>query len=141
MKKPIQSRADLKSEIARLSAEKQVAEHKLNTMIREFSTSMKPMNLIKSAFGSMKNDPDMKSIIKTRGLEALVGFVVSQLVFKKSNPFVRTAATVMGTSFASGIFGDDAINYVDKLKQLYRKFRDRKGKKDSGSFNEDDIYS
>ena len=141
MTKNIQSRAELRSEIERLTTEKQISEEKLNSMIREFSQSMRPVNLLKNAFGSMKKDTELTRMMKTRGLEALVGFAVSQLVFKKSNPLIRTAATLMGTSFASGVFGDDALKYVDKLKHLYQKFKSKTSRKESGSFNEEDIYT
>ena len=141
MKKNIQSRAELKAEIEKLTAEKILAEERLNKKIRDFSVSMKPVNLLKSAFGSMKKDPELTGMIKTRGLEALSGFIISQLIFKNSNPLVRTAATLMGTSFASGVFGDDALKYIDKLKQLYRKFRSKSGNKSSEIFNEGDNYS
>ncbi len=141
MTKTIQSHADLRSEIERLTVERQIAEQRLNSKIRDFSTAMKPINLLKNAFGTVKNDSELSTMIKTRGIEALIGFVISQLVFKKSNTLVRTAATLMGTSFASGIFGGDALKYVDKLKQLFKKFKSKTEQKPQGSFNEEDTYS
>ena len=140
MKKIIRSRAELQAEIDKLTLEKQVSEQNLNRLVRDFSTAMKPLNLIKSAFGSVKSDKELSGRMKTRGLEALTGFVVSQLIFKNSNPLIKTAATLMGTSFASGVFGDDALKYVDKLKNLYQKFRSKNRDTSADSFNEDDIY-
>ena len=140
MKKNIQTRADLKAEIARLTVEKQVAEQNLNKMIREYSVAMKPSNLLKNALGSVKNDKELTGMLKTRGLEALLGFVVSQVLFKNSNPFVKTAATLMGTSFASGVFGEGAMKYIDKLKNLFQKFRTKSGESKEDSYSDEDIY-
>ena len=140
MKKNIQTRDDLKAEIARLTLEKEVAEQNLNRMVREYSVAMKPVNLLKNAFGSVKNDKELSGMLKTRGLEALMGFVVSQLVFKNSGTLVKTAATLMGTTFASGVFGDDAMKYVEKIKKLFGKFRSKGSDSNKDNFTEEDIY-
>lgn len=141
MKKDIHSRAQLHLEIERLSAEKKLKEQHLNQVIRDYSTSLKPINLIKNAFGSLKNDKDVKGMLKTKGLEAALGFFITQMAFKNSNPLVKTAATVLGTSFASGVFGDDSVKYIEKIKKLYQKFRAKTGRGAPGTFNEEDIYT
>ena len=141
MKKNIHSRVQLKAEIERLTLEKKVKEQHLNQTIRDYSTSLKPINLIKNAFGSLKNDTDVKGMLKTKGIEAAIGFFVTQMAFKNSNPIIRTAATSLGTSFASGVFGDDSVKYVEKFKKLFQKFRTKIGRGTPGSFNEEDIYT
>src|SRR4030095_13486887 len=113
MKKNINSRAQLLLEIERLGAEKKIKELHLNQVIRDYSTSLKPINLIKHAFGSLKNDDDVKGMLKTKGIEAALGFFITQMAFKNSNPLIKTAATILGTSFASGVFGDDSIKYIE----------------------------
>ncbi len=140
MKKNIHTLAELRVEIERLTIEKLEREHRLSGYIKDYANSLKPANLIKSAFGSITSDPSLKGMLKSKGVEAAMGFIVSQLIFKNSNPFVRTAATVLGTGFASNIFGQDGPNYLDKLKVLYKKFKNRKNAGPQNDFNERDIY-
>ena len=123
MKRNIHSLAQLKLEIDRLSSEKHFKEKQLNTYVRDFSQALKPANLVKNIFSSITGNSELKGMLKTKGTEAALGFVVTQLLFKNANPLVRTAATVLGTSFASTIFGDDSAKYVDKIKSLFKKFQ------------------
>lgn len=141
MKKNIDSLASLKLEIARLTVEQQMQEKLLGGYLKDYARSMSPANLVKNAFKSITGDPEIKSSFKTKGVEAAIGFVVTQLLFKNANPLVRTAASVLGTSFASGIFGDESTKYIDKIKNFYQRFR--KKKEDTGAplFGEEDNYS
>src|SRR6187402_2434274 len=111
MKANITSRSQLQLEIERLTSEKQVREKQLNLHLKEYAQSLKPINMLKSAFNSVKKDPDVKGMLKTKGVEAVITMLVTQLLFKNSNPIIRTAATLFGTSFATGVFGDDASKY------------------------------
>ena len=140
MKRNIHSLAQLKLEIDRLSSEKHFKEKQLNTYVKEYTQSLKPANLIRNAFTSITGDSELKGMLKTKGTEAAIGFVVTQLLFKNANPLVRTAATVLGTTFASSIFGEEGPKYVEKIKNLYQKFRSKKTDDNPDSFNEGDNY-
>ncbi len=140
MKKNIHSLSELRVEIERLTLDKLERERRLSGYIKEYANSMKPANLVKSAFSSISNDPSLKGMLKSKGAEAAMGFLVSQLIFKNSNPIVRTAATLLGTGFATNIFGQDGSQYVNKIKTLYKKFRSRKDDGSQNDFNEEDIY-
>lgn len=141
MKTKISSRDQLKIEIQRLTLEKQVKENQIKNHVKDYAQAMKPANLVKNAFSSLKGDDELKGMLKTKGIEAAIGFVVTQLVFKNSNPFVRTAATLLGTSFATGIFGEDSSKYIEKIKNIYHKFKAKHDKKGEGLFNEEDVYT
>lgn len=133
--------AQLKLEIDRLTSEKHLKEKQLNMYIKDFSQSLKPANLVRNIFSSITGNSELKGMLKTKGTEAALGFVVTQLLFKNANPLVRTAATVLGTSFATTIFGEDSSKYVEKIKTLFQKFRKKKEETDSEQFNEGDIYT
>jgi len=96
--------------------------------------------MLKSAFSSVKKDPDVKGMLKTKGVEAVITMLVTQLLFKNSNPIIRTAATLFGTSFATGVFGDDASKYINKVKTLFQKFKRKSDPKGDEFFDEEDIY-
>ncbi|MBL0340989.1 MAG: hypothetical protein IPP71_08715 [Bacteroidetes bacterium] len=140
MKKQITSLAELKFEIERLTAEKQLKEQALNNQVKELSNRLKPINLIKSTFASFKEDSVLKNQLATKGTEAALGFIVSNLIFKNSNPIVRTTATLIGTAFASKVFGEDSSIYIDKIKNLFEKFKKKTEKEADPSFFEGDIY-
>jgi hypothetical protein len=141
MNKNISSRAQLKLEIERLTAEKKLKEKQIGGLVKDYTTALKPVNLVKNAFSSITGDSELKGMLKTKGTEAAIGFVVTQLLFRNSNPLIRTAATVLGTTFASSIFGEDSAKYVEKIKNLIHKFRSKKGEIPSDTFNETDIYN
>jgi len=141
MSTSITSLAELKVEIDKLTVERKIKERNLNVHIKEFAISMRPANLIKNAFTSMSKDTELKSMLKTKGAEAAIGFVVTQLLFKNANPIIRTAATLFGTSFATTIFGDDSSKYIEKIKNIYQKFISRKEPVEDEQFNEGDNYT
>lgn len=141
MSKNIQSVADLKTQIALITEEKSKQELRLKNHVRDFTNSLKPANLIKNAFSSINSDPEIKSTLKIKGAEAAIAFIVTQLLFKNSNPIFRVAATVLGTSFAGKIFGADASKYIDRIKSVYNKFRNKNKEEGSDLFNEEDIYT
>ena len=141
MSRNIQNLAQLRLEIVRLTVEKQVHEKQISIYVKEYAQSLRPINLLKNAFNSVRGDEELKGAIKTKGLEAAIGFVVTQLLFKKASPFIRTAATILGTSFATNIFGDDSSKYIGKIKELIHKFRSKKEERQSERFNDEDIYA
>lgn len=141
MSKNIQSVADLKIQIALITEEKSKQELRLKNHVRDFTNSLKPANLIKNAFSTINSDPEIKSTLKIKGAEAAIAFIVTQLLFKNSNPIFRVAATVLGTSFAGKIFGADASKYIDRIKSVYSKFRNKNKEAGSDLFNEEDIYT
>lgn len=138
MKKQIRSLAELRLEIENLSVEKHLKERELNKQFKDWSQRMKPANLIKSAFSSLTGDSELKTQLASKGTEAALGFIVTNLLFKNSNPIVRTAATIVGTAFASKVFGEDSSVYIDKIKTLFEKFRK---KEDTIIFDEQDNYA
>ena len=138
MKKQISSLAELRLEIENLSVEKHLKERELNQQFQDWSQRMKPANLIKSAFSSLTGDSELKTQLASKGTEAALGFIVTNLLFKNSNPIVRTAATIVGTAFASKVFGEDSSVYIDKIKTLFEKFRK---KEDTIIFDEQDNYA
>ena len=138
MKKQISSLAELRLEIENLSVKKHMKERELNKQFKDWSQTMKPANLIKSAFSSLTGDSELKTQLASKGTEAALGFIVTNLLFKNSNPIVRTAATIVGTAFASKVFGEDSAVYIDKIKTLFEKF---KKKEDDIVFDEKDNYA
>ena len=131
---------ELKQEIQRLSAVKQLKEQQLRLKIKDASQQMKPINLIKSAFSSISGDKELKSELAIKGTEAALGFIVTNLLFKNSNPVVRTAATLLGTTFATKIFGEDSSKYIEKIKSIYEKFKKKHSDVSVDEFREEDIY-
>jgi|SRR5688572_23969422 len=141
MKVNISSRSQLKLEIERVTQEKLRQEQQINQHLRDYAQSLKPINMIKNAFSSVNKDQDLKGMFKKKGIEAAVALMVTQLLFKNSNPIIRTAATLFGTSFATGVFGDDASKYITKIKNLFQKFKRKSDQRDNEFFNEEDIYT
>lgn len=141
MKTKIHSLSELQAEIQRLKESKHLKEVKLRSDARHLSQQLKPINLIKNAFSSFSGDSELKSQVASKGIEASIGFLLTNLIFKNANPLIRTAAAVAGTAFASKIFGEDSPKYIDKIKQLIEKLKSKKGKEKNPAFNEEDIYN
>ena len=141
MHQNIQTLAQLRLEIDRLTIAKEIHEKQISIYVKEYAQSLRPINLLKNAFNSVKEDSELKNAMKTKGIEAAIGFVVTQLLFKNASPFIRTAATVLGTSFATNLFGDDASGFMEKIKNLVQKFRSKKGVEPSERFNDEDLYA
>ena len=140
MKTEIANIHQLREEIVRLSGEKLIKEEMLKNRIKGFSQQMKPVNLIKNAFNSITGDSELKSRLASKGTEAVLGFIVTNLIFKNSNPAIRTAATVLGTAFAGKVFGEDSSMYIEKIKGLFEKFKKKSSEVENKEFNEEDIY-
>lgn len=142
MKPAINSLETLRAEIIRLREEKKVRENQLRKSVQHLGNELKPANLIKSAFHSVSDDSELKSQLKSKGLEAALGFVVTNLLFKNANPVIRTAATVFGTTFASKLFGEESGKIIERVKSLYEKIRKQaEPSAKPGEFNEEDIYT
>jgi hypothetical protein len=99
MKTKIDSLATLQLEIERLKSLKAAKDIQLKQSFQHLSNELKPVNLIKSTFNSITKDRELKTQIQSKGLEAALGFVVTNLLFKNANPVIRTAATLFGTTF------------------------------------------
>jgi len=140
MKTKIANIHQLREEIVRLSGEKLIKEEMLKNRIKGFSQQMKPVNLIKNAFNSITGDSELKSRLASKGTEAVLGFIVTNLIFKNSNPAIPTAATVLGTAFAGKVFGEDSSMYIEKIKGLFEKFKKKSSEVENKEFNEEDIY-
>lgn len=142
MKRSIQNRADLHIEIARLKEEKVVRERMLKDNFRSLTDQLKPVNLIKSVFSSFSGDSELKSQLASKGTDAAIGFIISNLIFKNASPLIRTAASMLGSTVALKVFGEDSGHYVDKFKALFQKLRTfvKRDDKDSPTFDEKDIY-
>lgn len=142
MKRSIRNRADLQMEIARLTGEKNVREKMLKENFHSFTEQLKPVNLIKSAFRSFTGDSELKSQLASKGTDAAIGFIISNLIFKNANPLIRTAASMLGSTVALKVFGDDSGHYVEKFKALFQKLKTvaKKDDKESRAFDEEDIY-
>ncbi len=141
MNRNIQNLAELKVQIALLSKEKIIQEQLLKNKFRGLTNSLKPVNLIKNAFAGIAGDRGIRNSFKSKGAEAAIGFLVTQLLFKNTNPVFRLAATVVGTSFAGKIFGEDSPKYIEKIKTIFNRYRTKRNEPDSGLFNEEDIYT
>lgn len=137
----IHSITQLRSEKARLELEKSALEYRLKQHFITVKASVKPVNMIKSALGSLASDSEVTGAIKTKGAEAAIGLLMSQMVLKNTNPVIRAVVGVVGTTLAATLLGDNASHYVEKIKALYRKYKARHAKKERPDFNEDDIYT
>lgn len=142
MRRNIRNRADLQMEIARLTGEKNIREKMLKENFQSFVDQLKPVNLIKSAFHSFAGDSELKSQLASKGADAAIGFIISNLLFKNASPLIRTAASMLGSTVALKVFGDDSDHYVEKFKALFQKLKTvmKKDDKDSRAFDEEDIY-
>ena len=140
MIKNIESLSDLRLEIERISSKRDLHERQLSEQVKAYANSMRPANLIKNALTGMGQDKELTGMLKTKGVEAAIGLVITQLLFKNSNPLIKTAASLFGTSFATGVFGEDASQYVDKIKKIFQKFTAGKESPGNGVFRDEDIY-
>jgi len=140
MKTKIHSRTELRSEIERLKQLRLSKEIKIRTDFDNLAEQLKPANLVKSAFSSLAGDSELKNQVASKGTEAALGFLFTNLIFKNANPLIRTIAAVAGTAAASKIFGEDSSKYIEKIKNIYHKIRRKKSKDADFTFNERDIY-
>lgn len=141
MKTKIHTLEELQHEIERLKEIKSLKEAKLRSDVKHLTVQLKPVNLIKSAFSSLTGDTELKTQVASKGLEATLGFLFTNLIFKNSNPMIRTAAAVLGTAAASKIFGEDSPKYIEKIKLLIDKIKRKRSEAKDASFNEGDIYT
>jgi hypothetical protein len=137
----IHSINQLRTEKARLQLEKSAIEYRLKNHFKTVTTSVRPANLIKSALGSLASDSEVTGAIKTKGTEAAIGLIMSQLMLKNTNPVIRAVVGVVGSTLATTLLGGDASRYVEKVKSLYRKYKSRHSEKVTPEFDEDDIYT
>jgi len=142
MKYSIQNRTDLRREMARLTEERNIKEKMMKANFKGFADQFRPVNLVKSFFSSVTGDQDLKNQVTARGVEATLGFIISNLVFKNASPLIRTAASVLGSTAAVKFFGDDSGKYIEKIRSLYDKLKNiSSGKNETNDiFSEEDIY-
>jgi hypothetical protein len=118
MSKEISSLTELRREIALLEVKQTIQEEKLRTSLKNLTEELKPVNLIRGAFQSFKKDSNLNGQLAVKGAEAAIGFLVSNILFKNFGFVTRTVASVVGSSVASGILGDQAEKYIEKFKLL-----------------------
>ncbi len=140
MKAKIDSLATLQFEIERLKNMKAAKDFQLKQSFQNLSNELRPVNLIKSTFNSIAKNNELKSQMQSKGLEAALGFIVTNLLFKNSNPVIRTAATLFGTTFASKLFGEESGNIIARIKTLYQKIQEKSSEDLNKPFDEGDIY-
>ncbi|HEX5001263.1 MAG TPA: hypothetical protein VFW78_02105 [Bacteroidia bacterium] len=121
--KRIVSMSDLQMEIALLETKKAVQEEKIRVGVKQLSENLKPANLVRNAIKSLGSDKELKSDLAKKGTEALAGFLISNLAFKNFGSATRTVASLIGTTVLSGLIGDEAGKYVEKIKNLIAKFK------------------
>jgi hypothetical protein len=124
MSKEIKSLSELRREIALLEARQADQEEKLQIRLKKLTEDLKPVNLIRNAYQSYSRDSGLNSQLVVKGAEAAIGFLVSNILFKNFGPAARTIASVVGSSVASGILGDQAEKYIGKFKNLIQKFKE-----------------
>ncbi len=138
MKTHFRSIAELQQEIIRLESEKVVIEKRLKNHFKNVGETFHPAHFIKSAFKSLISDKEVTDTVKSKTAEAAIGLLVSQLILRNSNPLIKAVGGVMGTTMASSVFGDTATYFIDKIKVLYRKYREKHKENGSGETNVDD---
>jgi len=137
--KRIVSMSELRIEIALLETKKAVQEEKIREGVKQLSENLKPVNLIRNAIKTIGKDNELKSDLAKKGTEALAGFLISNLAFKNFGAATRTVASLIGTTVLSGLIGDEASKYVDKIKNLIAKFKNS-SQDNNTVFDEKDNY-
>ncbi|HLA54487.1 MAG TPA: hypothetical protein VK623_00155 [Flavobacterium sp.] len=105
--------AGLKTRIAYLEQKRENEKDAISEEINHLVESLKPINLIKGLFNSVKKSPDLKSDI-LHGLIGLgTGFVTNKLLLGKLHGPLKG---ILGTVLQAGIT-NAAIRYPDAIKE------------------------
>ncbi len=140
MSREIKSYTELKAHIGRLTIERELKELKIRESVQKLSEQLRPANLIKSAFSSVSSDSELRSGFAVKGIETALSFLLTNVVLRKAGPFMKTIATLAGTTMLSQIIGDEGGKYLDKIKSFISRFRKNGDGSDMHEFDEKKIY-
>ena len=100
----INSRDDLRSAILALEVQQSDEKRLLREQFHIVGESIKPINLIKSAFREVSESPDLPSIALSTPIGIMVGYF-SKMVFEgtSSNPFRRLLGAFLQFTVANAV--------------------------------------
>ena len=96
--------------------------------------------MVRAAAGSVLKGSDGKPTVLSTAIEHVIPAVVSGLIFKNAGPLVKTISSVVGSSFAKKVFGDEGGKVVDRFKNLVSKIRNKTTQQEE-PFDESGIYN
>jgi hypothetical protein len=118
----IKNAADLRAAILELEDRKQMEKKQLAEKFHLFTESLRPINLIKSTFKSVKDSPGLTGNILDATIGLGVGMISQKLLVGKS---AGLAKKLLGTAVKMGVTSAVANN-TDAIKntaiRLFRKF-------------------
>jgi hypothetical protein len=104
--------ASLKKQIALLEQKRDDEKHAITAEFHNLLESLKPVNLLKSLFRSVKESSDLKSDLLHGAIGMATGFVTNKLLLGKINgPF----KALFGTLLQAGIT-KAAVSYPETIK-------------------------
>lgn len=102
----------LKREIAILENKRDMEKDAISQEVSQFVESLKPINLIKGLFTSVKNSPDLKADILHGAVGLGTGFLTNKLLLGSLHgPLKKVLATVV-----QGFMTKAAISYPETIK-------------------------
>lgn len=102
---------NLKLAIATLEARQKEDMEMIKEDLHEVYESLKPINVIKSTFNSLKESPELMHNLTNVAIGNGIGFIVRKLFFRDSKSPLRNLAGVAVESLASKI----AMRYSDRI--------------------------
>lgn len=104
--------ASLKKQIAFLEQKREVEKQAISEEVSNFLESIKPINLLKGLFSSVKNSPDLKADIIHGAIGIGTGFLTNKLLLGSLHgPFKK----ILGMVLQAGIT-NAAVKYPDTIK-------------------------
>ena len=123
----IKNSADLRAAIKELENKKQEQRRQLAMSYRAVTESLKPMNLIKSTFNTVKDSPRLTENLLNVVLGLGAGFLSKKMLFGKSAGLLKR---VFGPTIQTGVAGvvvNNAANFKTVGKRLLQTlFRSKK---------------
>jgi len=123
----IKNSADLRAAITALENKKQEQRRQLAISYHAFTNSLKPINLIKSTFNSVKDSPGLTGTLLNAGIGLGVGFLSKRMLIGKSAGLIKRffgPAIQMGVA---SVVANNAGNFKTIGKRLLQTlFRSKK---------------
>jgi hypothetical protein len=109
----ITSIQSLDAQIATLERRQEEKKDAITGEFKNFMESLKPINLIKSLFHSVKESPDLKADIVKGAIGLGTGFLTNKLLLGKINgPFKAILATIL-----PAVMTKAAVDVPEKIKE------------------------
>jgi len=121
----IESVADLRKEVKRLTILKAEQEELISNDIRIINESLKPVSLLLNSASSLFGTSSEGSPLLKKGVNIGIGFILDKLLMRKSSAITKFIVSFILKNIAGNIVSRNSDTITEKLRDFVFSLKDR----------------